>query len=115
MSLDVQFLGSASLSASLRTNVSNLRIQPAQLGDAARSAELAGQLGHTVAPADMRSRLERALSKNGNLVLIAETDERGIIGWLHATVSRPLVDSRQGISRAWWSTDDTGATEPVAP
>lgn len=70
----------------------NVRIRTAHLDDAQQIAELSGQLGYPVAGGDMRSRLETVAEDEDHLVLVAESQDAQIIGWLHATVTRPLVD-----------------------
>jgi GNAT superfamily N-acetyltransferase len=70
----------------------SVRTRTPRLDDAARVAELAGQLGYPVTPDDVRSRLEICLGDKDHLVLVAESQDAQIIGWLHATVSRSLVD-----------------------
>jgi GNAT superfamily N-acetyltransferase len=70
----------------------SVRTRTARLDDAAPVAELAGQLGHPVTPGDIQSRLEVCLGDEDHLLLVAESHDGQIVGWLHATVSRSLVD-----------------------
>jgi hypothetical protein len=69
----------------------NVRIRTARPHDAGRIAELAAQLGYAVTPDDMRSRLERVRGNEDHLVIVAENQDNEIIGWLHLTVTRPLL------------------------
>lgn len=70
----------------------NVRIRTARRDDAARIGELSSQLGYQVTRSDMRARLDASLGDVNHLVTVAETHGRQIVGWLHATISRTLVD-----------------------
>jgi predicted N-acetyltransferase YhbS len=72
---------------------SNLGIRTACPDDAAGIAELSVQLGYPVNADDIRSRLKAVLDDEDHLVLVAESPEGDTVGWLHATVSRPLVNA----------------------
>ena len=68
-----------------------LKIRRAKSGDAPRIAELAGELGYPATAAEMRERLRGIGPASQHAVLVAETPEEGVIGWLH--VSRePLLE-----------------------
>lgn len=69
-----------------------MRTRTAHLDDSAQIADLAAQLGYPAAAGEMRSRLNAALDDHDHLVLVGESHDGQIIAWLHATVSRPLVD-----------------------
>jgi GNAT superfamily N-acetyltransferase len=69
----------------------SVRTRTARLDDAARVAELAGQLGYLVTADDMRSRLEICFGDKDHLVLVAECHDDQMVGWMHATVSAFLV------------------------
>lgn len=71
---------------------SSVGIRTALVDDAARLAELSAQLGYPVAARDMQARLETVLRSEHDLVVVAQTQGGKIVGWLHATVSRTLVD-----------------------
>jgi GNAT superfamily N-acetyltransferase len=68
-----------------------LHIRTAHLDDAAQIAELAAQLGYPVTANDMRSRLEIVVGDGDHLVIVAENHDNKIIGWLHLTITRPLL------------------------
>jgi ribosomal protein S18 acetylase RimI-like enzyme len=78
----------------IERSLKNLKphVRIARLDDAAQIAELAAQLGHAVAADAMRSRLDTVWADEDHLLLVAESDGKQIVGWLHATVSRSLVD-----------------------
>lgn len=71
---------------------SSVRIRTARAGDAPRLTELSAQLGYAVVADDMQARLETVLRSEHDFVVVAETHYGKIVGWLHATVSRTLVD-----------------------
>ncbi|HJU83075.1 MAG TPA: GNAT family N-acetyltransferase [Holophagaceae bacterium] len=58
-------------------------IRPATPNDAARLAELSGQLGYAVEPAALAPRLSRILSDPDHTLLVAEEAGR-VEGWIHA-------------------------------
>src|SRR6266850_1493366 len=70
---------------------SELKIRRAKSADTQRIAELSGQLGYPATAAQMRERLRGIKPVSQHAVLVAETAEDGVIGWLH--VSRePLLE-----------------------
>jgi GNAT superfamily N-acetyltransferase len=72
---------------------SNVSIRTACPDDTARIAELSVQLGYPVTAGGMRSRLEAVLADEDHLVLVAESQDKQIVGWLHADVRRtPLSE-----------------------
>ncbi len=52
--------------------------------DAARLAKLSEVLGYPVEPELMKRRLERLLSRPDHVVLVAESQTDGVVGWIHA-------------------------------
>lgn len=58
-------------------------IRPAREDDAAAIAELSGQLGYPVTPAEMANRLAHIISRDDAAVLVAELPPQGVIGWTH--------------------------------
>jgi GNAT superfamily N-acetyltransferase len=68
-----------------------LKIRAAKSSDAARIAELSGQLGYPATPAKIAQRLRKIKPASQHTVLVAESSERTIIGWLHVSVS-PLLE-----------------------
>jgi GNAT superfamily N-acetyltransferase len=62
----------------------------AAAGDLAALAELAGELGHPVAPAELLPRLERVLADPAQAVLVAEQTGT-VLGWLHVQEFRALT------------------------
>ena len=68
-----------------------LKIRTAKSSDAARIADLSGQLGYPATPAEIAQRLRKIKPASHHAVLVAESSERKIIGWLHVSVS-PLIE-----------------------
>lgn len=66
-------------------------IRRAKSSDGAQIAELCGQLGYPAKPAAVAQRLRRIKPANQHAVLVAESSERKVIGWLHVSVS-PLLE-----------------------
>jgi GNAT superfamily N-acetyltransferase len=68
-----------------------IEIRRAKSSDAARIAQLAGQLGYPATPAEIAQRLRKIKPPSQNAVLVAESHERNVVGWLHVSVS-PLLE-----------------------
>jgi GNAT superfamily N-acetyltransferase len=67
-------------------------IRRARLTDASVVAELSGQLGYPTSPEEMAARLAHLIRHpRFGSVLIAETSERRVIGWVHVSVT-PLLE-----------------------
>ena len=73
------------------TNQAEIKIRRAKTSDAARLAELAGHLGYPATPAEIAQRLRTIKPASQHAVLVAESPERKVIGWLHVSVS-PLLE-----------------------
>lgn len=69
-----------------------LRIRLAKIGDAARLADLSGQLGYPATAGEIRQRLRGILPAAQHAVLVAETKDAGVIGWLHVS-KKPLLEA----------------------
>jgi GNAT superfamily N-acetyltransferase len=67
----------------LNTESSVIRV--AGVSDAARLAQLSGELGYPVTLEVMTERLGRVLNRPGDLVLLLEHAEYGVLGWIHGT------------------------------
>jgi GNAT superfamily N-acetyltransferase len=76
---------------SLVTNQVAITIRRAKSSDTAQIAELCGQLGYPAKPAEIAQRLRRIKHANQHAVLVAESPERKVLGWLHVSVS-PLLE-----------------------
>jgi GNAT superfamily N-acetyltransferase len=72
-------------------NQAAIRIRRARSSDTARIAELCGQLGYPSTPAEIAQRLRKIKPQSQHAVLVAESLQRKVIGWLHVSVS-PLVE-----------------------
>jgi GNAT superfamily N-acetyltransferase len=67
-----------------------ITIRRAKSSDAAQIAELCGQLGYPAAAAEIAQRLRKIKPANQHAVLVAESPERKVLGWLHVSVSSLL-------------------------
>ena len=68
-----------------------VKIRKARQTDAARIAELSGQLGYPTATRQMAARLKSALKMKNGACFVAETKADGVIGWIHISVT-PLLE-----------------------
>lgn len=68
-----------------------LKIRRARQMDAARIATLSGQLGYPTTTKQMTVRLRNALRAKNGACFVAETEEAGVIGWVHVSVT-PLLE-----------------------
>ena len=68
-----------------------LKIRRAKHADAVRIAELSGQLGYPATPAQMRKRLLGIKPASQHAVFVADSPERGVIGWVHVS-RQPLLE-----------------------
>jgi len=68
-----------------------IKIRRAKSSDAARIAELTGQLGYPATPAEIAQRLRQIKPPSHHAVLVAESHDRNVVGWLHVSVS-PLLE-----------------------
>jgi GNAT superfamily N-acetyltransferase len=69
----------------------DLNIRRAKSSDAAQLAELSGQLGYPATAAQIRQRLRGIKPASDHTVLVAETAEAGVVGWLHVS-RQPLLE-----------------------
>jgi GNAT superfamily N-acetyltransferase len=68
-----------------------VKIRRARKSDAERIAELCGQLGYPATATQIAQRLRRIKPVSKNAVLVAESPEGKVIGWLHVSVE-PLLE-----------------------
>jgi GNAT superfamily N-acetyltransferase len=68
-----------------------VKIRRARQSDAARIAELCGQLGYPSTSTQISQRLRKIKPVPQNAVLVAESPEGKVIGWLHVSVE-PLLE-----------------------
>ena len=71
------------------------KLRRAQPRDAARLAELAGQLGYPTTKKQMDARLKEVLRAKGGACFVAELAEEGVVGWVHASVTALLEVERR--------------------
>lgn len=69
-----------------------IRIRRARRSDAARIAELSGQLGYPATAAQIAQRLRGLRPAAQHAVFVADLPGSGVTGWIHITVAH-LVDS----------------------
>jgi GNAT superfamily N-acetyltransferase len=67
---------------------SKIRIRRAKKTDAKALAELAGQLGYPTTESQMTARLRGLKPSALHAVFVADAPGRGVIGWLHVSVSK---------------------------
>ena len=72
-----------------------LKIRRARQNDAARAAELAGQLGYPTTRRQMEVRLREVLMAKDGACFVAEMREEGVIGWVHVSVTALLEVERR--------------------
>jgi GNAT superfamily N-acetyltransferase len=68
-----------------------LKIRRAKHADAARIAELSGQLGYPATATQMRKRLLGIKPALQHAVFVADSPDDGVIGWVHAS-RQPLLE-----------------------
>jgi GNAT superfamily N-acetyltransferase len=68
-----------------------LKIRRAKLTDAARIAVLSGQLGYPATTKEMAARLRLALRSKEGACFVATSEEFGVVGWVHVSVT-PLLE-----------------------
>ena len=66
------------------------KIRRARLRDAARIAELSGQLGYPASRAEIVQRMKRMRPAAQHAIFVAETEKK-VMGWLHVSVT-PLLE-----------------------
>src|ERR1700730_8920442 len=69
-----------------------LKIRRAKSYDAPRIAELSGQLCYPATAVQMRERLRELKRSSEHAVLVAESANEGVIGWLHVS-RQPLLEA----------------------
>lgn len=67
------------------------RVRRVRLTDAARIAELSGQLGYPTTEKQMNARLRDALKDKDAACFVAELRDGGVIGWIHVS-TMPLLE-----------------------
>ena len=67
-----------------------VKIRRARLSDAARLAELSGQLGYPASRAEIAQRMKRVRPAARHAIFVAES-EKLVTGWLHVSVT-PLLE-----------------------
>jgi GNAT superfamily N-acetyltransferase len=68
-----------------------VKIRRARKSDAERIAELCGQLGYPATAAQIAQRLRKIKPASQHAVLVAESPEGKVVGWLHVSVE-PLLE-----------------------
>src|SRR3974390_916537 len=70
-------------------------LRRARLSDAARIAELSGQLGYPATEKQMKMRLKDVIQNKEAACFVAESRDDNLIGWIHVS-STPLVEVERG-------------------
>jgi GNAT superfamily N-acetyltransferase len=65
-------------------------IRPANDRDCVEIARLTNQLGYPASDDMIRRRLQHLLASPNDVVLVAESSEGLLVGWIHAFLSQPL-------------------------
>src|SRR5690242_8857287 len=81
---------SQSFSIPKKRSEDSVQIRRARAKDAARLAELSGQLGYPATAKEIAQRLKQIRPAALNAVFVAE-DQQGVAGWLHVSVT-PLLE-----------------------
>ena len=68
-----------------------LRVRRARMSDAARLAQLSGELGYPTTASEMTVRIRKLKPASQNALFVAESLEAGVVGWTHVSVNH-LVD-----------------------
>lgn len=71
--------------------VSGTSVRRARGADAARIAELSGQLGYPATTRQMAERLKRAMRNRDNACFVACADRTEAVGWIHVSIT-PLLE-----------------------
>jgi len=66
-------------------------VRRAHFTDAARIAELSGQLGYPATEKQMKARLRDVLKDREGACFVAESREDGLVGWIHVSTT-PLLE-----------------------
>lgn len=66
-------------------------IRPARKQDLAEFCELSKQLGYSVGRAEMARRLDDVLSHSSHTLLVAQTPQGKVIGWIHGYIRRIII------------------------
>jgi GNAT superfamily N-acetyltransferase len=69
-------------------------IRRAAPADAARLAALSEQLGYPASQEEIEARLAIILADPGHALLVAESPENGVAGWVHGFIRPLLVEGR---------------------
>jgi GNAT superfamily N-acetyltransferase len=67
-----------------------LKIRRARRSDAARLAELSGQLGYPATAAQIATRLRQLTPVSKHSVFVADSPDAGVVGWAHVSVANLL-------------------------
>ena len=72
------------------TDRASIKIRKARRGDAARIAQLSGELGYPASAEQIATRLRQLTPASKHAVFVAESQGAGVIGWVHVSVSHLL-------------------------
>jgi ribosomal protein S18 acetylase RimI-like enzyme len=69
----------------------NVNVRPAQMTDVPALTRLSAQLGYPASESVTHTRLEALLSESEHAILVAETNEGEVVGWVHGLVRKLLI------------------------
>lgn len=64
-----------------------LKIRRARMSDAARLAQLSGELGYPTTASKILKRMHRLKPASQNALFVADSREDGVVGWAHVSVT----------------------------
>jgi GNAT superfamily N-acetyltransferase len=67
------------------SETSNVKVRLARPSDAAKLAELAGELGYPTTVREIRQRLGRLKPASNHAVFVADLAGSGVVGWVHVS------------------------------
>jgi len=72
-----------------------MTIRRAQISDAPRLAALSGDLGYPVGMQLVSARVEQLLGRDAEILLVAQSDDGDVVGWVHGSERLLLESGRQ--------------------
>lgn len=75
----------------MQTKNPEILIRPARKQDLAEVCELSKQLGYTVERTEMARRLDDVLSHSSHTLLVAQTPQGKVIGWIHGYIRQVII------------------------
>ncbi len=73
-----------------KASTESVLVRRARSSDAARLAELSGELGYPATPAEITGRLRKLSAGSPNALFVAESPDARVVGWAHVSVTHLL-------------------------